>query len=127
MKLKKDSHNFHKAISAYFDLDTTGFRSVCSCDATGTPFGGCAFSPVKDGITYAYILAMNPKWASVELYKEIMRFPFVTMGAKNVWAIVSSADSANICLRMGGVLSEGESKFVFDRATVLAKAEEMRL
>lgn len=125
MELVKDSHNFHKAISAYFDIDTTGFRSVCSCDATGTPLGGCAFSPVKDGITYAYILALNHKWASVELYKEIMRLPFITMGANKVVGLVSSSDSRNIGLRMGGVPSKDGSELTFDKATVLARAEEM--
>lgn len=125
MSIAFDDARFNKALKSYFSDASFEFRSVCSLDKQGTVLGGCGFSPVESGDTYAYILRLYPRWATTEAYKEIMKYPFLVLGAKRVLAVVKSKDAINVGLRMGGVVTNDGRGMEFYKDTVLTKVDEL--
>ena len=117
MRFEKNNPRYEKALRTYFDkaLQNVPIQSICAVDDDGTILGGCGFSPVRNGRTSAFLLALNKKWATRETYAAIMRFPFEEMGAEVVVASVgSNVRSRNCCVKMGGRSSlGGERSFVF--------------
>lgn len=124
MKFEKNNPRYEKALRTYFDkvLQNVPIQSICAVDDDGTILGGCGFSPVRNGRTSAFLLALNKRWATRETYAAIMRFPFEEMGAEFVDANVgSNVRSRNCCVKMGGCSSEDGCSFSF------AKNETMRM
>lgn len=124
MRFEKNNPRYEKALRTYFDKALKGvpIQSICAIDDDGKILGGCGFSPVRNGRTSAFLLALNKKWATRETYSAIMRFPFEEMGAEVVDANVgSNIRSRNCCLKMGGMLL-GENFFIFSKVNTLREA-----
>lgn len=120
MRIEYDNTRFNRALTKYFDTHYETFKSLCSVSDTNEILGGCGFLPVdSEGITYIYLLRLNVNWPSVELYKAMMRYPFLTLGAKRVIGKVHSQDAINIGLRLGGYLSSNGKEIIFERDHVL--------
>ena len=125
MRIVFNNAQYNKALKSYFASADFEFCSVCAINEKGAILGGCGFSPVKNNTTYVYILALNPKWASIELYKEIMKFPFITMNADIVLAVVHNKAAINIGLRMGGTITNDGHGLIFEKDAVLAKLNNL--
>lgn len=122
MKFEKNNPRYEKAPRTYFDKALKGvpIQSVCAIDDDGTILGWCGFSPVRNGRTSAFLLALNKRWATKETYSAIMRFPFEEMGAEFVDASVgSNVRSRNCCVKMGGDQSDDRKHYVFKKGVVL--------
>ena len=116
MRFEKNNPRYEKALRTYFDkaLQNVPIQSICAVDDDGTILGGCGFSPVRNGRTSAFLLALNKKWATRETYAAIMRFPFEEMGADVVDANVGlNVRSRNVCVKMGGQKYENGKTFLF--------------
>lgn len=128
MRFEKNNPKYEKALRTYFDkaLQNVPIQSICAIDDDGKILGGCGFSPVRNGRTSAFILALNKKWATRETYAAIMRFPFEEMGAEVVEANVgSNVRSRNCCVKMGGISCKDERSFFFKKESVLCVAENL--
>ena len=118
MKIEYDNHRFRSILEGYFQKLIE--HNVCAIDETGKILGSCGFSEVFNKESYAFILKVRQNWASKELYSEILKYPFLVLGAEKVYAIIrDNIASENICKRLGGIKMTND-KFLFEKETSLA-------
>ena len=117
MRFEEDNPNYAKAVRAFFAiLKDRPFHSICAIDDDGTILGGCAFSPVVNGMTTCYLLALDKRWATKEIYSKIQGYPFLTLGAEKVIGRVKlGTPSAEIALKNGGELQPDGHTIIFTK------------
>lgn len=116
MRFEENNSNYNKALKAFFTiLKDRPFHSICAIDDDGKILGGCAFSPVKNGETTCYLLALDKKWANKEVYKIIMQYPFKVLKANSVIAIVNNKLSRNTAINMGGTSLSNKMIFLYKK------------
>lgn len=116
MRFEEDNSNYNKALKAFFTiLKDRPFHSICAIDDDGKILGGCGFSPVKNGETTCYLLALDKKWANKEVYKIIMQYPFKVLKANSVIAIVNNKLSRNTAINMGGTSLSNKMIFLYKK------------
>ena len=123
MKIEYDNHRFRSILEGYFQKSIE--HNVCAINETGKILGGCGFSEVFNKESYAFILKVRQNWASKELYSEILKYPFLILGAEKVYAIVrDNIASENICKHLNGS-NIANYKFLFEKETALATAKRI--
>lgn len=116
MRFEENNKNYAKAIRTFFPiLKNRPFNSICAIDDNEMILGGCAFSPVVNGETTCYLLALNKKWATKEVYKIIMQYPFKVLKANSVIAIVNNKLSRNTAINMGGTSLSNKMIFLYKK------------
>lgn len=123
MRIVYDYPPFKRALTAMWP--TWSWRCVCAVDEKGgASLGGCGFSTVKNGTTYAAILGLRPRWASREIYAAILRMPSAIGATEIIADCGNNARSKAVCRYLGGEeISDGRFKFTSKRC--LKRAEEI--
>ena len=123
MKIEYDNHRFRSILEGYFQKSIE--HNICSIDNDGKILGGCGFSKVLNKESYAFILKVRQNWASKELYNEILKYPFLTLNAEKVYAIVrDNIASENVCKHLAGI-KIAKNKFLFEKETALIAAKRI--
>ena len=126
MRFEENNSNYNKALKTYFSfLKNRPFHSICAIDDDGKILGGCGFSPVINGMTTCYLLALDKKWATKEVYKAIMLYPFNKLKANIVKAIINNnTRSKNVALHMGGQYSSSDKVILLYKEDVLKQVQK---
>lgn len=118
MKFEKNNPKYEKALRTYFDKALKGvpIQSICAVDDDGTILGGCGFSPVVNGATHCFLLALDDRWRTKEIYSKIQGFPFLELGAERVVTTAKPGSKAmQIALANGATLGEDGRSLVFTK------------
>ena len=121
MKIEYDNHRFRSILEGYFQKSIE--HNVCSINDAGKILGGCGFSKVLNKESYAFILKVRQNWASKELYSEILKYPFLTLNAEKVFAVVEKENikSNNVCKHLKGI-KVNNTKYLFEKETSIELA-----
>lgn len=117
MRFEEDNSKYNTALKTYFAiLKDRPFHSICAIDDDGKILGGCGFSPVINGITTCYLLALDKRWATKEVYSKIQGYPFLTLGAEKVIGRVKlGTPAAEIALKNGGEFQPDGHTIIFTK------------
>lgn len=121
MRIVYDYPPYKRALRSFWP--TWDGRCVCAVDEKGI-LGGCGFSTVKDGTTYAAILGLRPRWASREIYAAILRMPSAIGATETVAVCGKNIRSKAVCRYMGGK-EVADGLFRSTNEGMLRRAEEI--